>query len=46
MMIDRPRRSPVVAFNQGFDNEKASDEKMYFGSDELSAGRTIELQGR
>ena len=32
---------PVVAFNQGIDDYKEAGAKMYFGSDELLAGKTI-----
>jgi simple sugar transport system substrate-binding protein len=32
---------PVVAFNQGFDDYKKAGAKMYFGSDELLAGKSV-----
>jgi simple sugar transport system substrate-binding protein len=32
---------PVVAFNQGLDDYKEAGAKMYFGSDELLAGKTV-----
>ena len=33
--------TPVVVFNQGFDQFKQAGSKMYFGSDEDLAGQTI-----
>ncbi len=35
---------PVVAFNQGIDDYKKAGAKMYFGSDETLAGKTIGLK--
>ena len=35
---------PVVAFNQGIDDWKKAGAKMYFGSDETLAGKTIGLK--
>jgi simple sugar transport system substrate-binding protein len=35
---------PVVAFNQGIDDWKKAGAKMYFGSDETLAGKTVGLK--